>query len=85
VRVRAEVWDGAQAVKSGETLAGAIATPEELWRAATPADVERLRARLLSAATPVPDGQQADFLVLLDEAPRDLSGLRLRVTASIER
>ncbi len=85
VRVRAEVWDGAQAVKTGETLAGAIATPEELWRAATPADVETLRARLLAAAAPVPDGQQADFLVLLDEAPRDLSGLRLKVTASVER
>jgi hypothetical protein len=85
VRVRAEVWDGAQAVKTGETLAGAIATPEELWRAATPADVETLRAQLLAAATRVPDGQQADFLVLLDEAPRDLSGLRLKVTASVER
>lgn len=85
VRVRAEVWDGAQAVKSGETLAGAIATPEQLWRAATPADVEALRASLLSAATRVADGQQADFLVLLDEAPRDLSGLRLQIYASIER
>ncbi len=85
VRVRAEVWDGAQAVKSGETLAGAIATPEQLWRAATPADVEALRASLLSAATRVADGQQADFLVLLDEAPRDLAGLRLQISASIER
>jgi hypothetical protein len=85
VRVRAEVWDGAQAVKTGETLAGAIATPEELWRAVSPADVEALRSRLAHAATPVADGQQADFLVLLDEAPRDLSGLRLKVTASAER
>jgi len=85
VRVRAEVWDGAQAVKTGETLAGAIATPEELWRAATPADVEALRARLLGAARPVADGQEADFLVLLDEAPRDLSGLRLKVTATVDR
>jgi hypothetical protein len=85
VRVRAEVWDGAQAVKTGETLAGAIATPEELWRAVNPADVEALRARLVGAATPVADGQQADFLVLLDEAPRDLSGLRLKVSASVER
>ena len=85
VRIRAEVWDGAQAVKSGETLAGAIASPEELWRAATPADVEALRARLLKAATRVADGQQADFLVLLDEAPRDLAGLRLRVSAAVER
>ena len=85
VRVRAEVWDGAQAVKTGETLAGAIATPEELWRATTPADVEALRSRLLSAATQVADGHQADFLVLLDDAPADLSGLKLRVTASIER
>jgi len=85
VRVRAEVWDGAQTVKTGETLAGAIASPEELWRAATPADVEALRARLLGAAKPVADGQEADFLVLLDEAPRDLSGLRLKVTASLDR
>ena len=85
VRVRAEVWDGAQAVKSGETLAGAIASPEELWRAGTAADVDALRSRLLAAAKPVPDGQEADFLVLLDEAPRDLSGLRLKVTASVDR
>ena len=85
VRVRAEVWDGAQAVKAGETLAGAIATPEQLWRAATPADVEALRASLLAAAKPVDDGQGADFLVLLDDAPRDLAGLRLQITASIER
>jgi predicted Zn finger-like uncharacterized protein len=85
VRVRAEVWDGAQAVKTGETLAGAIASPEELWRAATPADIEALRARLLGSARPVADGQEADFLVLLDEAPRDLSGLRLKVTASVDR
>ncbi len=85
VRVRAEVWDGAQAVKAGETLAGAIATPEQLWRAATPADVEALRASLLAAARPVSDGQGADFLVLLDDAPRDLAGLRLQITASIER
>jgi predicted Zn finger-like uncharacterized protein len=85
VRVRAEVWDGAQAVKAGETLAGAIATPEELWRAATPADVEALRSRLQASAKPVPDGQEADFLVLLDEAPWDLSGLRLKVTASVDR
>ena len=85
VRVRAEVWDGAQAVKTGETLAGAIASPEELWRAATPADVEALRTRLLGAATPVANGQEADFLVLLDDAPRDLSGLRLKVTASVDR
>jgi hypothetical protein len=84
VRVRAEVWDGAQAVKTGETLAGAIATPEELWRAATPAEVDALRSRLLGAATPVKDGQEADFLVILDEAPRDLSGLRLKVSASVD-
>jgi hypothetical protein len=85
VRVRAEVWDGAQAVKSGETVAGAIASPEELWRAATPADVEALRSRLLRASTPVADGQEADFLVLLDDAPKDLSGLRLKVSASVEK
>jgi UDP-3-O-acyl-N-acetylglucosamine deacetylase len=72
-------------VKAGETLAGAIATPEQLWRAATPADVEALRASLLAAAKPVSDGQGADFLVLLDDAPRDLAGLRLQITASIER
>jgi len=79
------VWDGAQAVKTGETLAGAIATPEQLWRAATPADVDALRASLDAAAKVVADGQTADFLVLLDEAPRDLSGLRLQITASSER
>jgi len=43
------------------------------------------RGRPPPAPPRAPDGQQADFLVLLDEAPPDLSGLRLRVTASVER
>ena len=72
-------------MKSGETLAGSIATPEELWRAVSPADVEALRARLVSAAKPVANGQVADFLVLLDDVPGDLPGLRLKVTATVER
>lgn len=84
IRVRAELWDGARSVKSGETLAGAIASPEELWRAVTPTELDALRAKLVSTAVVVRDGQQADFLVLLDDAPPDLSGLRLRVTATVE-
>jgi hypothetical protein len=84
IRVRAELWDSSRRMKTGETLAGALATPEELWQAGTAAEVEALRQKLLASARPVPDGRSAEFLVVFDEPPADLSGLRLRVLASIE-
>jgi hypothetical protein len=84
VRVRAELWDGGRRVKTGETLAGASATPEELWQAGTALELEALRQKLLASATTVADGRSAEFLVVFDEPPADLAGLRLRVLASVE-
>jgi predicted Zn finger-like uncharacterized protein len=84
IRIRAELWDSGRRMKTGEALAGASATPEELWRAGTAAEVEALRQKLLASAAPVSDGRSAEFLVVFDEAPPDLTGLRLRVLASVE-
>jgi predicted Zn finger-like uncharacterized protein len=84
IRVRAELWDSGRRMKTGETVAGASATPEELWKAGTAAEVEALRQKLLASATPVSDGRSAEFLIVFDEPPADLAGLRLRVLASIE-
>jgi hypothetical protein len=84
VRVRAELWDSGRRMKTGETVAGASATPEELWQAGTAAEVEALRKKLLASATPVSDGRSVEFLIVFDEPPAELAGLRLRVLASIE-
>jgi hypothetical protein len=84
IRVEAELWDGGRRVKTNDTLAGASASPEELWMAGTPAEVEALRRKLLAQARGVPAGGEADFLVLFDEVPPELGSLRLRVVTKVE-
>ena len=85
VRVEAELWDGGRRVKTSDTVAGASASPEELWMAGTPAEVESLRQKLLAHAHGIPSGGGADFLVLFDEVPPELGSLRLRVVTSVDR
>ena len=85
VRVEAELWDGGRRVKTSDTVAGASASPEELWMAGTPAAVESLRQKLLAQAHGIPSGAGADFLVLFDEVPPELGSLRLRVVTSVDR
>ena len=85
MRVEAELWDGGRRVKTSDTVAGASASPEELWMAGTPAAVESLRQKLLAQAHGIPSGAGADFLVLFDEVPPELGSLRLRVVTSVDR
>ena len=82
VKVRAEIWDGSQLLGSSEGLAGVLPTPEEMVEASTRRDVEALRARLQQGAPAVPAGKGTDFVLLFDEPPAEVSGLRLKVTAA---
>jgi predicted Zn finger-like uncharacterized protein len=82
VKVRAEIWDGSQLLGSSEGLAGVLPTPEDMVEASTRRDVEALRARLQQGAPAVPAGKGTDFVLLFDEPPADVSGLRLKVTAA---
>jgi predicted Zn finger-like uncharacterized protein len=82
VKVRAEIWDGSQLLGSSEGLAGVLPTPEEMVEASTRRDVEALRARLQQGAPAVPAGKGTDFVLLFDEPPAQVSGLRLKVTAA---
>ena len=82
VKVRAEIWDGSQLLGSSEGLAGVVPTPEEMVGASTQREVEALRARLQQGAPAVPAGKGTDFVLLFDEPPLEVSGLRLKVTAA---
>ena len=82
VRVRAELWDGSQLLGSAEGLAGILPTPEEMVEAGTRRDVEALRARLQQGAPLLAPGLGTDFVVLFDEPPAELTGLRLKVSAA---
>ena len=80
VRVRAALFDGDQRVRSSEGLAGALATPEDLFAVTTREAATALRQRLDAAALPVPPGGKVPFLVVFQEFPADLAGFRLEVT-----
>jgi predicted Zn finger-like uncharacterized protein len=82
VKVRAEIWNGSQLLGSSEGLAGVLPTPEEMVEASTRRDVEALRARLQQGAPSVASGKGADFVLLFNEPPTEVSGLRLKVTAA---
>ncbi|MGO9066962.1 MAG: zinc-ribbon domain-containing protein [Myxococcaceae bacterium] len=82
VKVRAEIWSGSQLLGTSEGLAGVLPTPEEMVEASTRRDVEALRARLQEGAPAVPPGTGADFVLLFDEPPTEVAGLRLKVTAA---
>jgi predicted Zn finger-like uncharacterized protein len=82
VLVRAEIWDGSQLLGTSEGLAGVLPTPEEMVEASTKRDVEMLRARLQRGAPALAPGKGADFVLLFDEPPTEVTGLRLRVSAA---
>jgi hypothetical protein len=82
VVVRAEIWDGNQLLEKSEGLAGVLPTPEEMVEASTRRDVEALRARLQQGAPAVPPGKAMDFVLLFDEPPQGVAGLRLKVSAA---
>jgi hypothetical protein len=82
VVVHAEIWDGNQLLEKSEGLAGVLPTPEEMVEASTHRDVEALRARLQQGAPPVVPGKPMDFVLLFDEPPQGVAGLRLKVSAA---
>jgi hypothetical protein len=83
VRVHAEIWDGAQLVKTVEGLAGATAAPEELYLLSSPQEVQALNAKLKAEAKAVGPQGRAPFLLAFDSYPPEPAGLKLRVTASV--
>lgn len=80
VKVTAALYDGDQRVKSAEGLAGMSPSPEELHAVTTAESVTELRTKLDASATVVAPGKRAPFTLVLQEYPKDLSALRLRVT-----
>jgi Meckel syndrome type 1 protein len=83
VRVEVELVKEGAVVARGEALAGAVPTPEELWRAADPAAlaavVKGARAR---APARVRAGDAVPFLVAIADYPGDLGGATVRVALS---
>jgi hypothetical protein len=80
VKVTAALYDGDQRVKSTEGLAGMSPSPEELHAVSSAEALTELRARLDAGATVVAPGKRAPFTLVLQDYPKDLSELRLRVT-----
>ena len=82
IRVHAEIWDGSQLVKTLEGLAGASATPEDVYGLTSPEDVRALNGKLSQTAVVVPPGGRVPFILNFDSHPEELNGLRLKVVAS---
>lgn len=82
VRVTAEIYDGDQLLRPASVYAGKSPTPEELAAIGGQPDVEALVAKLNAAAEEVAPGKRVPFLVPFYEYPTDLTGLRMKVTAS---
>jgi Meckel syndrome type 1 protein len=82
VRVRVEIVRAGAVVASGEGIAGAVPTPEELWRARDAAALEAAEAAARARAPAVVrPGDTVPFLVAIGDPPADLSGTSLRLEA----
>ncbi|MFN0062010.1 MAG: zinc-ribbon domain-containing protein [Myxococcaceae bacterium] len=79
LRVRVELLDGKSVVRTAETRAGALPTPEELHDVASTTDAEALFLRLVKEARTVDVGKSAPFLVAWFDYPPEITTLRLRV------
>jgi len=82
VKVTAEIYDGDQLLRPATVYAGMSPTPEDLAAIRGQPDLEALVAKLNAAAQPVPPGARVPFLVPFYEYPTELTGLRMKVTAS---
>ncbi len=80
VRVRAEILDGSELLRSAEAPAGGVPSPEDLHEISDEASLEALSGRLAKAAVELPPGGKAPFLVAFYAYPPDLAPYRLRVT-----
>jgi len=86
VRVQVELRRGGRTFASAEAMAGAAATPEEVWAAAAPGEAAALRRALdARAVRGLGPGATAPFLVVFvpppDEAAAGAGELGLRVHA----
>jgi len=81
VRVRVALVEGSRTVASAEALAGASASPEEVFAISSAQDAAALRRAMdARAARGFPPGAAAPFLVLFPAPVPDLSGLEVRTT-----
>jgi hypothetical protein len=87
VRVKVEVVRGAAVIASGDALAGAVPTAEELYGAGDPAALTRVVAAARARApAEVRPGDSVPFLVALGDAPANLDGAAVRLAVSpVER
>jgi hypothetical protein len=83
LKVKAELWEGGQRVRTLEGLAGAVLGPEELYGLTAPAEIEAQQKHLNQGARKVAPGARAPFF-LVAEAPLDTTGLKVKVQASLE-
>ncbi len=80
VRVAVEVVRRGEVIARGEAVAGAIPTPEELWRSVDAAAIGALaRAAASRAPRQVRPGDAVPFLVAIPDHPADLDGAAVRV------
>jgi predicted Zn finger-like uncharacterized protein len=80
IRVAAELVRDGQVLAQGEALAGALPTPEEVHLAVDRAALDALAAVAQGRAPrSIAPGQRVGFLVLLGDAPADVSGTSVRV------
>jgi hypothetical protein len=82
VKVKAEILDGEDLVRSAEGWVGATPSPEELYGIATAEDLTKLSTRLAPNATKLDSGAEGSFLVAFYEYPPDLKDFRVRVTVT---
>ncbi|GEJ56093.1 hypothetical protein AMYX_08340 [Anaeromyxobacter diazotrophicus] len=82
VRVKVALVQGSRTVATAEALAGAAASPEEVFAASTADQVASLRRALDERAVRrLAPGEPAPFLVLFPAPVPDLAGLQVRTAA----
>ena len=82
VKVAAELVRDGQVLARGEAVAGALPTPEEVHAATDRASLDALAAEARTRAPrSVAPGDRVEFLVVLGDAPADVSGTSVRVRA----
>jgi predicted Zn finger-like uncharacterized protein len=80
VAVAAEVLHRGGAALRQTALAGALPTPEDLWRVENAAALAELNARSAEAAERLPPGGSAPFAVVFFDCPEDLAERELKLT-----
>lgn len=85
VQVQAELVRDGQVLSRGAVVAGAVPSPEEVYRAVNRAALDALTAELRDRAPKrVAPGDRLGFLITLGDAPEDLSDTTVRLQAAPE-